>query len=125
MSGNPVFTTREMPISLVGGLPTVIPGILRTAIRLKDPLITRGVLSLFAVYRIIKVPCKLKLESITDPFKGISEILPWYELNQALRSLNIRAGVQRLTLKDSLVLATTAGPNYATSMLGIHLDLEA
>lgn len=101
----------------------VIPGVIRARIRAGDPLMTRGALSLFAVYRVIKVPCVLKLGSITDPFTGESETLASTELKRALRDLGFRPFV--LKLKDTLTLSTAAGPNFPVSMQGILLDLCA
>lgn len=112
-----------MPIALRGGLPTIIPGVIRARIRAGDPVMTRGALSLFAVYRVIKVPCVLKLGSITDPFTGESETLASTELKKSLRDLGIKPFV--LKLKDTLTLSTAAGPNYPVSMMGILLDLQA
>lgn len=60
VSGHPVLVTNELPVSITGGLPRIIPGVLRTRIREGDPLIIRGVLSLFSVYRIIQIPGKPK-----------------------------------------------------------------
>jgi len=87
VSGTYVNSTNEFPLALVGGLPRIIPGPFRNEIRKGDPVVIRMVLSSLAVFRIIKCPGHLKLETITDPFKGISETLPDYEVSQALRSL--------------------------------------
>lgn len=112
-----------MPIGLAGGLPTLIPGTLRTLIRSRDHLTIRAVLSTLAVFRIMKMPCSLKLESITDPFKGICDTLPSYEIIKGLESLGISVpkGVNktRLILKNPLIYLSTAGPNHPVSMLGI------
>jgi hypothetical protein len=87
--GHPVFITDVMPIGLAGGLPTIIPGTLRTLLRSKGPSTIRGVLSTLAIYRIMKMPCKLKLESITDPFKGIPGTLPKFEVINGLAVLGL------------------------------------
>jgi hypothetical protein len=97
-SDRPVFVTDVMPIGLAGGLPTIIPGALRTLLRSKDPSTIGGVLSTLAVCRIMKMPCKLKLESITDPFKGVSDTLPKFEVINGLvvLGLEIPKGISRL-----------------------------
>lgn len=87
MSGAKVDSTNEFPLGLTGGLPRIIPGPLRSKIREGSPLVIRGVLTMFAVFRIIKCPGNLKLSTITDPFKGSSQVLPDYEVSQVLRSL--------------------------------------
>lgn len=111
-----------MPIGLAGGLPTIIPGTLRTLMRSRDQLTIRGVLSTLAVYRIMKMPCKLKLETITDPFKGECDTLPIYEIISGLAALNIvvpRGAKYSLTLSNPLIYLLSAGPNHSISMLGI------
>lgn len=124
MSGNPVFVTTTMPISLTGGLPRIIPGPLRTLIRSGDLVTIRAVLTMASVYRIIKIDCPLKLSSITDPFKGLSTTLPEYEIKRALaRFRNINFGT--MTSEISLALSTKAGPNSKVAMQGILMDVLA
>lgn len=113
ISGNPVFTSEKLPVSIVGGLPRIIPGPLRTLIRSKDSITFRGVLSMFAVYRIIKIPGKAKLETITDSFTGLSESLPFYEIKGAMMELWSKS----LDLHPiKLLLLSTASPNSQISM---------
>lgn len=123
MSGHPVFVTDVMPIGLAGGLPTIIPGTLRTQLRSKDPSTIRGVLSTLAVYRIMKMPCKLKLESITDPFNGVSDTLPKFEVIKGLAALGLEIPKGRskhlLTLSNPIIYLLSAGPNHSISMMGI------
>lgn len=87
VSGTPIFTTSEFVVGIKGGIPSIIPGTLSLGIRRKDHKIIRGVLSLLSVYRVVKIPGKLKLESITDPFKGMSTTLPLYEVIRATSEL--------------------------------------
>lgn len=108
-----------MPVSIVGGLPAIIPGTLRSLMRSNDLRTIRGVLTTLSVYRILKMPCKLKLETITDPFKGQSSTLPAYEVLQALRSLNISTKKRLLNLHSPLSFLVTSGPNHPVSMMGI------
>jgi len=122
ISGNPVFIS-ELPISIKGGLPTVIPGSLRSLLRSLDLNTCRAVLSVLAVYRIIKIPGKLKLSTITDPFKGQSTTLPQYEVWSGSGEL---FGFNKLRLQPiSLSFLGTAGPNHSVSMLGIWKDIWA
>jgi len=113
-----------MPIGLAGGLPLIIPGSLRLLLRAKDHKTIRGVLSTLAVYRIMKMPCVLKLETITDPFKGQCLTLPKHEIIDGLEALGISVPKygQRpyhLTLSNPLIYLLSAGPNDSVSMLGI------
>jgi len=55
------------------GIPRIIPPYHRELIRQGRPEIIRLYLTLFALYRIILIPAKVKLGSITDPFKGTNE----------------------------------------------------
>lgn len=115
VSGNPVFVTTEMPISITKGVPTIIPGSLRLLIYQRDLRIIRGVLSLLSVYRVMKIPTKLKLETITSPFTGLSPQLPLYELSIVKQFLPPMDGLKPIKLE----LLRTAGPNCKVSMLGI------
>jgi len=107
----------NLPISLAAGLPTIIPGELRTSIRRHNLLDCRGVLSVLAVYRVINIPGKVKLSTITDPFKGLSDTLQDYEIRVASGEL---FGFNKLRLQPiKLLLLGTAGPNHPRSMLGV------
>jgi len=122
VSGNPVLVT-ELPITIKGGLPGIIPGSIRSLVRDGDLSSTRAVLSVFAVYRIIKIPGKLKLSTITDPFKGQSMTLPKFEVRLAFRQL---LPYFKVTLKPiKLLHLGAAGPNHSVSMLGIWKDIWA
>jgi hypothetical protein len=48
------------------GIPRVIPAVMRKSIRSGDPWTIRIWLSFFQLYRVIEIPGKLKLQSITD-----------------------------------------------------------
>jgi hypothetical protein len=62
------------------GLPLIIPGVIRLQIEAGNPVVIRTVLTILSVYRIIKYPGSLKLATITDPFKGLSETLDKVEV---------------------------------------------
>jgi len=62
------------------GLPLIIPGVIRLQIEADNPVVIRAVLTILSVYRIIKYPGSLKLATITDPFKGLSETLDKVEV---------------------------------------------
>lgn len=116
VSGNPIFISNEFVVGIKGGIPSIIPGTLCSSLRSRDPKTIRGVLSLLSVYRIIKIPGNLKWNTITDPFKGLSSVLPQYEIRRATSELNFK--IFKLN-PIRLLLLSTAGPNDPTSMLGI------
>jgi hypothetical protein len=122
VSGKPLLFT-EFPISLKGGLPSIIPGPLRLLMRQRDLNTFRGVLSVLAVYRIIQIPGKLKLETITEPFKGQDRILPQYEVRSCSSEIFPKRNILLKPIK--LLRLGTAGPNHPVSMLGISLDIKA
>jgi len=103
----------------VGGLPSIIPGTLRSQLRCRDLNTSRGVLSIFSVYRVISIPGKMKLSTILDPFKGSSDTLPHYEIVSGLKELT-DLSFKSFRLKPlDFSLLSTAGPNHSVSMLGI------
>lgn len=104
-----------MPISIVRGIPTIIPGNLRLLMHSRDLSVIRGVLSLLSVFRIMKIPSTLKLESITGPFTGLDSTLPKYELIKIKQVLPVFPQIRPIKLK----LLRSAGPNCKVSMLGI------
>lgn len=116
VSGNPIFITNECVVGIKGGIPSIVPGTLSSLIRSGDHTTIRGVLSLLSVFRIIKIPGKVKLSTITDPFKGESSTLSNYEIIKATSEINSKEFILNpITLK----LLSTAGPNHPVSMLGI------
>lgn len=118
VAGERVVVTKTIPLSLVGGLPRIIPGPLRASVRKGDPNVIRLVLSAFAVFRILKCPGILKTETITDPFKGVSETLPDYEVSLALNSLFGKVHKISFLDKPKHLFLTSAGPNFSVSWKG-------
>jgi hypothetical protein len=114
VSENPCFVSETLPVSITGGLPRIIPGSLRLSLRSKDRMTMRAVLSVCSVYRIIKIPGKTKLETITDPFKGQSESLPFYEIKEATSELRNENSLDLKPIR--LRCLSTAGPNHKVSM---------
>jgi hypothetical protein len=71
------MSTDVMPLKLVGGLPGIIPGPLRTVVRrFGDPKIIRAVLTVISIYKVFRARPHLKVESITNPFTGIVDSFP-------------------------------------------------
>jgi hypothetical protein len=125
VSNTNVDSTNEFPLGLKGGLPRIIPGPLRSKIREGNPLVIRGVLTMFAVFRIIKCPGNLKLSTITDPFKGSSQVLPDYEVSQVLRSLFGNPHSFKELKDPKWLFLMSAGPNSSVSWKGLWLDIMA
>lgn len=76
LAGNPVKTLRELepdlplPRLTKSGLPVIIGTRDRRSLHSKSHKVIRLYTNLFSLYRIILIPGKLKLETITDPFSG-------------------------------------------------------
>nr|QDH87249.1 MAG: RNA-dependent RNA polymerase [Mitovirus sp.] len=95
------------------GLPLIIPGPLRVVILryrrdggYRDQLVTRIVLTILSMYRVLNFVSKPNLATITDPFNGISPLLDINELGRVL------ALFPRLILKGmSWTISESAGPN--------------
>lgn len=109
------------------GLPLIIPGPLRLQMEAGDSCAIRSVLTILSLYRVIKYPGNLKLQTITDPFKGVSESLPPMELAVVWKRLSpyIGSKVRFQISSEPLLLLRTAGPNYKRSILGASLDAFA
>lgn len=76
LAGQPVYLSKGIPVGLVGGLPRILPGSLRRCIRRGDPIAIKATFSILSVYRIMDIPGVLKLNTITDPFKGQTSTFP-------------------------------------------------
>lgn len=63
------------------GLPRIIPSAHRQRILLREREVLRMWLSLFSLYRVIEIPGKLKLSTITDPGKEITNST-WSEVSE-------------------------------------------
>lgn len=70
-SGQRINATQALGVAVArtrgSGIPRVIPAVMRKSIRSGDPWTIRIWLSYFQLYRVIEIPSKLKLNSITDP----------------------------------------------------------
>lgn len=66
-----VMEVSSFPLGIVSGLPSIIPGSLRLDIKAGDRNAIRGCLAFLAIFRVLKVPSTLKLQTITDPFTGV------------------------------------------------------
>nr|ALD89100.1 RNA-dependent RNA polymerase [Macrophomina phaseolina mitovirus 1] len=121
VSGNPVLVTNEVPLSIVRGLPSIIPGVLRLRMHDGDPGVIRGVLTCLSVFRVIKFPGDVKFDTIVGPFTGLSSTLPIYELLAVKSSLPPLGELRPIRW----LFSRSAGPNCKVAGLGIWLDIKA
>lgn len=121
VSGQPVYVTNIMPIGIKRGIPSIIPGSLRLLMHSGDLRVIRGVLTVFSIYRIIRIPSVLKLNTIIGPFTGLNPSLPKYELLKVKSMLPQGGELDIISWK----LLRSAGPNCKISLLGIWLDIKA
>lgn len=121
VSGNPVFVTNELPLSIVRGLPSIIPGSLRLQMHDGNPDVIRGVLTCLSVFRVIKFPGNVSFDTIVGSFTGLSSTLPVYEL------LAVKSSLPPLGEFGPLrwLFSRSAGPNCKVAGLGIWLDIKA
>lgn len=64
--------TFDLPVSLTsGGIPRIFPTYFRNCIRMRKPKEIRYILTILGLYRVLPYPGKVKLSTITDPFKGV------------------------------------------------------
>jgi hypothetical protein len=106
------------------GLPLIIPGDLRVRMETNNIGTIRAVLSLLTVYRVINCASTLKLETITAPFKGITDRFTSLELDKGFRMLSLE---NRLRIEENkfLIPSVKSGPNYKIAALGATLDAKA
>lgn len=102
-----------------------------------DPKVYRGLLTIFSLYRVITYPGVLKLGSITDEFRGVSQILDINLINKVLIdrglkgfSINPHCISARVWFKLKLnkfepLLLTSSGPNDRISIHGTWQDAQA
>lgn len=124
--------TADLPWSkTAGGLPRIIPAAERHRIRRGDIRVIRFWTGLFNLYRVIQIPGVLKLQTITDPFKGspLSLIELVGQLIDSRRLFfdylpdfpSVRSS--NLVPKD-FVLSRSASPSNKMSCLGIITDIS-
>lgn len=109
------------------GLPLIIPGPLRLLIEGRDSDAIRIVLTILSVFRVIKYEGRLKLETITQPFTGLTtKLAPWEIGYVWSRFTSFLPSIKLSEFKvDRPLILKTAGPNYKTSILGAPVDAMA
>jgi len=130
IAGNKVRSLREidptlsLPRLTSSGLPRYIPLSERRAIMNGSVSTIRFWLTLYGVYRIISIPGKLKLSTITDPFSGSKEGLQKvsHELAAIAASSLKMFDLSILKSDPGLLLLETSSSTTSVSWLGIFTD---
>lgn len=127
-------SSEEPRVATRRGLPLIIPGDLRLSIERRDPVIIKLVLTVLSVYRVMPAAPKLKLETITSPFKGLykttPEIIPvvsqikYHFFSKTIEEYFI-ADKSPFEKARKLLTLTTAGPNQGNQLLGYPIDALA
>jgi hypothetical protein len=121
LAGEPEVCTTFPRVATRHGFPLIIPGTFRKRMFRKDIPVIQLILSLLTVYRVLRIPPILKINTITDLFAGQSEILPLFEVRNALRELKCLHGFS-IAMDAYLIPSVTSAPNNRTSILGAPLD---
>jgi hypothetical protein len=111
---------------LINGCPAIINRQDRLLMKRGDIRIMRFWHSLFSIYRVLEIPGKLKLETITSPFSGKKEELE--RVVQAARSYPFPKNLKTLALSCNLAPTTfhasgKASPSSVNSALGWLSDV--
>lgn len=123
LSGKPEMCHTFPRVGTFEGMPLIIPRYLRKEILSNNVRVIKAVSSILSLYRVIKCPPILRLNTITDPFKGLTQVLPEYELASVAAKLGIKK--YRLGQYGKLLTMTSAGPNVPVSALGAPSDAIA
>lgn len=122
ISGKPTTSGSEVRVATRKGLPLLIPSPLRDLIADKDERTIKVVLGILSIFRVMSFQGTLKLETITDPFNGVSTTLSELEVALAWRRFMKPLVTKVPTGPQFLLNLKTAGPNYRISILGASLD---
>jgi hypothetical protein len=128
IAGEPTVSHSEPRVASRRGLPLIIPGSLRLLIEAKDPRVTKGVLTVLSVFRVMPAQPKLKLETITSPFSGLYKTTP--EIIPVVDGLKRRFKIPSYFKADTspyhrgarMLTLTTAGPNLKNQLVGYPVD---
>lgn len=123
IAGNSVSSLREIEPDLnlcrltSGGLPRIIPLSDRRLIKARSPSVIRWWLTLFSLYRVIRVPGKLKLETIISPLsvpiENVQEVAS--SLKTLCLMLKSKFPVVTIDSNTGLLPLETASPHHRSS----------
>jgi hypothetical protein len=120
ISGQPQLVSLGVSVSLVNGLPKLVPGPLRKLIRQGDMLTIRAVLTVLSLYKLLDCRPNLKLNSITDPFNGVSKVLHPMLVQRALKMFP-----KGHIAYSHTIVSANAGPNHRKAFLSLPADAIA
>lgn len=121
ISGEKQTESDGIRMGLASGLPSILPSSLRASIRGRETNEIRAILTIVSLFRVLRYEPKLKLSTITDPFKGLCPTLPRFELKNVLEELK----PQVTFLENIPHISFAAGPNKSPAGLGLSLDAYA
>lgn len=129
IAGQTQNASEGVAVSLVNGLPRIIPGALRKLIRSGDPVTIRGVLTVLTLYKLLKCRPKLKLNTIDDPFSGITKVLNPIQVKAVIQMLprSIKYGRVSYGIRKYIrtLVSSNAGPNHKKAFLSLVYDAKA
>jgi len=107
------------------GLPVIIGTRDRRSLRLNNLSVIRLYLSLFSLYRVILIPGKLKINTITDPFSGditsLKGIENWMR-NHSSSALQSFCKKSYLKAMDKFLISEKSSPTCSKSWVGMISD---
>lgn len=130
IGGQPLTVSKPWVSCTKGGLPRILPRTLRFWIMeyKNAPLsgshglrVTKAILTLLGITKVIRCPPILKLESITGEYTG----KPVYSVVKPLELERVVAMLPKLTIPSGSFLAVSesAGPNFSKATWSAGLDL--
>jgi len=131
LSSQPFKSLREIEPDfpfprLINGLPSFIGTMDRSAIRQGCPSTIRLWLSILGLYRVLKAPVKLKLDTITNPWKGdIETLFAITEISSNFIRKNRMRMSSKLLRADEVHRSLASGPNCNTAVSAIITDAIA
>jgi len=123
LAGQALSSLRELEPDLPlprlskSGLPAIIGTRDRRSLASNSPKVIRLWLTLFSIYRVILIPAKAKLNTITDSFAGdldqINYMINWFSVN----SETVLSGFinHRIRLQDSFSISEKSSPSNSKS----------
>lgn len=132
VAGEPFKSLRDiepdLPLPrLVNGLPAIIGTRDRRSLRNNNIGVFRLYATLFSLYRVISIPGKLKLNTITDPFTGsplfLKMVENWLE-NNSLTALQAFKNKVDFVRTGKFVMSENSSPFSSKSWTGMVADLS-
>jgi hypothetical protein len=132
LAGEPFHSLREiepelpLPRLSKSGLPCIIGTRDRKSLELNNPMVIRLYLNLFSLYRVISIPGKVKLSTITDGFSGVESSLKNLENWIGIKSPSILQDFLKdvhLRPMDKFLISEKSSPTSSKSWTGMVVDL--